>query len=531
LFNRFDQSVIRANFDIEVFEEVVNRATVLHDGDGTAQRLQTAPALPLLHRHELEFTGVKWLLYFNQKHAPGIQDMLLAQGGTLGAGILLSLLAAYIAVRVRRHYKALAQEAWQAEKFAVFFEHHPFAVYSLNRQRRFTAVNAQTEKELGVSRDRLLGMSVDQFVIAQHIDNSHAYFQQALQGAAVSYHNMVRSADGTQSNLSVVLVPISVDGKVSSVLGIAKNVTEKKRAELELYRSRQTLQIVLDTIPQLVFWKSVDGVYQGGNRRMLEFAGIRHLDDLIGKTDAQMPWRRYAAAYSVQDRTVVQTGNPLVNHQETQVQPDGTELWIEVNKVPMPGPDGTIDYVLGVVEDITARKKAENELFRRANYDDLTGAATRAYFYLQLDRVLAQHARHARPAALMYFDIDRFKQINDTHGHGVGDRVIQEFVNRISQVLRSSDLLARLGGDEFVLLVEDAQSDGGLRVLAERVIGLMQEPFVINDKTLHVRTSIGIAVYQPGLTADQWVTQADQALYKAKDSGRNRYHFSKSGSE
>jgi predicted signal transduction protein with EAL and GGDEF domain len=137
--------------------------------------------------------------------------------------------------------------------------------------------------------------------------------------------------------------------------------------------------------------------------------------------------------------------------QAADVRRDGAECWIETSKIPLKDDQGKVVGVLAVTEDITARKYMEQELFRRANFDSLTGLPNRGYFQSQLDEAV-KRAQRRNGLALMYFDIDRFKQINDTYGHDAGDKIIRLFAQRIRSVLRESDFMARLGGDEFVLI-------------------------------------------------------------------------------
>lgn len=127
----------------------------------------------------------------------------------------------------------------------------------------------------------------------------------------------------------------------------------------------------------------------------------------------------------------------------------------------------------------------------------------------------------------MYFDIDKFKNINDSYGHDVGDKVIQEFAYRVSIALRASDFLARLGGDEFILFIQDVKNIATVEIIAEKIIEIMRNPFLIGDLKLNVSTSIGISMFKAGQNIDEWIKKSDQALYEAKNSGRNQYKFSK----
>lgn len=171
-----------------------------------------------------------------------------------------------------------------------------------------------------------------------------------------------------------------------------------------------------------------------------------------------------------------------------------------------------------MVDDITSRKEVEAELFRRANFDMLTGIANRSSFYLQLQRIVAQSKRNHKLMALMYFDIDQFKAVNDTYGHDVGDQVIKEFAARVKSALRSSDLLARIGGDEFVLLIEDAGGVPEIEHVALKIQSLMTSPFVVQQAELQISTSIGIAIYEPEMSVDQWVKRAGRNGYRLADA-------------
>lgn len=244
LFARVQHGLFSDDLDIEVFEKFVHPATLIY-GDamrGTGEH----PRPPLVRRDLLDFAGVQWLVFLYQKHPPSATQVLAQHLPSVIIGILLSLLAGYVAFKLCRRYRFLAEGAWQAEKFAAFFNNHPFSVYLLDRERRFTAVNAHTAKELGVPREALVGMPVEAFLDPEDARRTRCHFEQAIQGQAVSYRTRVRAADGMDSFLSIVLVPITMEGKVSGILGIAQNITKERHAQEELHRSRPTLQLVLD---------------------------------------------------------------------------------------------------------------------------------------------------------------------------------------------------------------------------------------------------------------------------------------------
>src|SRR5690606_2980145 len=164
------------------------------------------------------------------------------------------------------------------------------------------------------------------------------------------------------------------------------------------------------------------------------------------------------------------------------------------------------------------------ELERQSRVDALTGVANRRQFDERFDLALRRMQRHPASLALLCLDIDRFKAINDGHGHAAGDAMLQAFAARLLACVRDTDLVARLGGDEFVILLEDVEASGA-ESLARKVVATMAKPFDVGAGVLEVTTSIGIACTTRQVDAAALMAQADAALYAAKHAGRNRYHI------
>jgi diguanylate cyclase (GGDEF)-like protein/PAS domain S-box-containing protein len=309
------------------------------------------------------------------------------------------------------------------------------------------------------------------------------------------------------------------------VLGIAQNITERKLAEWKLRDSRQMLQLVIDNIPQRVFWKNTELDFLGCNKAFCEDAGVTHPDETIGKTDYDFPWKAKAESYQRADRETMQSGIAEINYEEPQPWKDGSEYWLRTSKIPLTNSEGQTIGILGMYEDITERKQLEHKLEQMAHYDSLTGLPNRAFFYEQLQQAIRRSKRHGSVLALMYFDIDKFKHINDTYGHDVGDAAIAEFAKRVKSTVREIDIVGRLGGDEFCLIVEDLSSDQAAEAVATKLIEAVQLTFQIREMALRISTSIGIAFHQPGMAADELINKADHAMYIAKQSGRNRFQM------
>lgn len=172
------------------------------------------------------------------------------------------------------------------------------------------------------------------------------------------------------------------------------------------------------------------------------------------------------------------------------------------------------------------RKLAERSLRFMASHDELTGLFNRAALQHELARAIKRSNRHQKQFAVMFVDLDRFKHINDTLGHGVGDEMIKVCGERLAALLREDDVVARFGGDEFVLLLENLSSASDAAVVAEKVLACCAEPFLIEGRELHVSASVGVSVYpENGGDAEALLKNADTAMYRAKEKGRNTFRF------
>ena len=180
----------------------------------------------------------------------------------------------------------------------------------------------------------------------------------------------------------------------------------------------------------------------------------------------------------------------------------------------------------GMIHDITATKEASQHMTRLANFDTLTGLANRLQFNESLQHALDDVSRCVDPMALMFLDIDHFKQVNDRHGHATGDALLKEFALRLSESVRTTDLVARLSGDEFVVLLRGLHSEEEPQFIARKILAAVQKPFTIDDRFMQVSASIGIAMRRgPDESASRLMKRADEALYEAKGAGRNNFQM------
>jgi diguanylate cyclase (GGDEF)-like protein len=187
---------------------------------------------------------------------------------------------------------------------------------------------------------------------------------------------------------------------------------------------------------------------------------------------------------------------------------------------------GAVYRVAGIAEDITDRKEAEKRLLHLAHYDVLTGLPNRALFYDRLRQALAQARRNQWITGVMFMDVDRFKNINDTLGHAVGDRLLQQVAERLTNAVRAEDTVGRLGGDEFAMVLSNLGGVQNARRVAQKIMTAFNEPFRLEGAEVFVTSSIGITLYpQDSADQDTLIKNADAAMYRAKEAGRNAYQF------
>jgi diguanylate cyclase (GGDEF)-like protein/PAS domain S-box-containing protein len=224
-------------------------------------------------------------------------------------------------------------------------------------------------------------------------------------------------------------------------------------------------------------------------------------------------------------RHAVDTGSTFRGEMEATL-PGGEVATYEYLLVPVFNPAGRCEAVAGSARDITERKRSEAQIRRSANYDFLTDLPNRSLFHERLDHEIRHSMRTGLPLALLFIDLDGFKDVNDRLGHAAGDALLQEVARRISTCVRETDTVARLGGDEFIVLLTDVTRMPHIQAIAEEILREIRQPYVLVAGQASVSCSIGITVFPgDGTTPDELVRNADEAMYASKNAGRNQFHF------
>ena len=205
---------------------------------------------------------------------------------------------------------------------------------------------------------------------------------------------------------------------------------------------------------------------------------------------------------------------------------DGSDFlaWVTINTIY--NDDGSVSQRVTLFSDITAKKEAENLALRQANYDDLTSLPNRSMFHDRLEQEIKKSHRSHKPLAVFFLDLDKFKEVNDTFGHQIGDRLLVDAAKRITDCVREVDTVSRLGGDEFTVILTDLDDVHGLERIASNIIEALSQPFQLGSDIAYVSVSIGITLYpNDANTVGDLLKNADQAMYMAKDSGRACFRY------
>ena len=208
------------------------------------------------------------------------------------------------------------------------------------------------------------------------------------------------------------------------------------------------------------------------------------------------------------------------------IRKDGKMLYAHLALRCIRKEDGDINYFACLIQDITESKKTAELIWKQANFDQLTGLINRNLFHDRLQHEIRKSKRTRIPLALVYIDLDHFKEVNDSMGHAAGDAALVEAAKRIGTCIRASDTLARLGGDEFVAILGQCPDRAPVNLVAQKIIQRLSEPFLIGGKTIHLTASIGVAFYPDDANnMESLLSYADQAMYASKHQGRSRFNY------
>lgn len=421
--------------------------------------------------------------------------------------------------------KARIQQALrESEKaFISAFEYAAIGMALVSPEGRWLKVNRSLCEVVGYSEAELLTRTFQDITHPDDLETDLHYVRQMLSGEIQTYQ-MEKRYLHKQGHVIWVLLSVSLVrnevGKPLYFISQIQNITQRKKTEAELTR----LAAILEQTPDFVATATPDGRVLYFNRAARRLLGVSERED-VAKIRIQDTHPEWAC------KIVLEEGIPTASVEGTWegetafLSRDGREILVSQVILAHKGMEGKIEYFSTIARDISEQKAQAVKIEQLAFYDSLTGLPNRALFLDRLQQALESGKRHGQRLALLFLDLDRFKEINDTQGHAIGDRVLVEAARRFQATVRREETLARLGGDEFVVIAMGADQSAAA-LIAERLQKTLSEPLAINGRGFALKVSIGIAVFpEDGRTPEELLKHADIAMYRAKISGGGYYFF------
>ncbi len=468
--------------------------------------------------------------------------------------LLVSAIAFYIYRNNQRLAEALEVSNTTKELLRVSEERHRLladnamdVIWMMGLDRRFTYVSPSVEKLRGYTSSEVMQQSLEQVFAEASVAVAAAVLDQAL--AAISsgqsfaeYRGELEQPckDGSTVWTDVTISPMqNMDGEFIGILGVSRDITERKLADLRIRESEQRFRDIAEVSADWIWEIDAEGRYIYASDSVETMMGYRP-DEVLGRTVFDFMSAEEGQSVAPAFGRIVTGKEPFSDLEITVLAKDGTAHITLVSATPIIGKNGELLGYRGVARDITERMRLEGEIRKLAFHDALTGLPNRRLLTDRLTQTMAASKRNGCSGALLFLDMDNFKPLNDTHGHEVGDLLLVEVADRLRRCVRESDTIARFGGDEFVVILNELAADGALSTLqaatvANKIRSCLSEPYVLivkrdglSDVTVehHCAASIGVALFVgEDEDPDDVLKRADGAMYAAKASGRNAVRF------
>ncbi|WP_426107707.1 PAS domain S-box protein [Massilia sp. TSP1-1-2] len=398
-------------------------------------------------------------------------------------------------------------------------ENLPSLIGHIDKDERFLFLNGHALRFYGKTADELIGKEVRTLYGAAEYGAVKPYIDQAKAGAKASFESQM-VVGGKVRHFSAVYIPeTGGEPGARGFYAMAMDITARKNSEITQAESEERLRTITDNLPVLIAYIDSDEVYRFANATHAKWYGIAPQDMLGKSVMAVFGAERYAAVKPYLTRLMAGEATQY-EATDASAAPVRTSLLAGIPHLK----DGRVVGAYLMTTDISAAKQYEAQLQLLARSDPLTGLPNRRSYEERLREAALRGVRSGRALALMFLDIDYFKQINDTLGHAGGDEVLREFAHRLRAAVRSTDTVCRLAGDEFTIILEGVLELSEAIPVAEKILAAVRAPFYAEGSFRTVTASIGLSCQGADeIDTAALARDADAALYLAKAAGRNRY--------
>ncbi|HRY15683.1 MAG TPA: EAL domain-containing protein, partial [Candidatus Competibacteraceae bacterium] len=456
--------------------------------------------------------------------------------GTVAVGAFVILLGVLYLYQQRRTIAAMVRATSLTEReqlFRTLFEQSSDAHLLLDQQRFFDCNAATLRLMRATSKEQILNRQpVDLSPKFQpdgqrSAEKAQKIITAAFQEGSQRFEWMHCRMDGSEFWAEVLLT--AIPWRDQHILHtVWRDITRRKHAEAAL-RASETRFRDLSMLASDWFWEQDDQfrfTYFTSGKAMagLERASVDP-QQFIGKTRWETPIIDLTPEQWATHRAVLEAHQPFRDFEYRVRSDSGEDRWFTISGIPLFDDAGRFTGYRGTGRDITEQQQDKQRIQILAYFDTLTGLPNRTLLAQRAELALALAARHRSELAILFLDLDRFKEVNDSLGHVEGDELLRQVAQRLREAVRETDTICRLGGDEFVLLLPEINLDGAQRV-ADKLLAVFRQPFMVASHHLHTTLSIGIALYPyDGANFDELLKNADTALYQAKEAGRNTQVF------
>lgn len=417
----------------------------------------------------------------------------------------------------------VAQRKQQEIEFLTIFRMAPEGFWITSAQdASILDANDAFCRMLGYTRDELLDMHISDLEAVESHSEIAAHIKNVIAVGHDCFETKHRHKDGHCIDIEASVSYLDIRGGV--FFGFARDISERKRQEVELKLAAS----VFNASSASIVISDEKNIIVSVNPAFTEITGYEAAE-VIGRnpnilSSGKQSKEFYRDMWQSLERDKHWHGELWNRRKDGEIYAEQLTINVIVNK------DGSVHRHVAIFSDITERKHADDLMWRQANYDTVTNLPNRRLFLDRLSQEVKKSRRANTSIAMLFIDLDRFKEVNDTHGHGIGDQLLIETARRLNDCVRNTDTVARLGGDEFTIILTNLAETNRVEAVARNILKALELPFRINEISLQISGSIGIALYPDDATeADDLVAEADIAMYAAKRQGRNRFCFYSGG--